>query len=66
MSDYEPLLTRKQVAEWLQVSQMTVIRLEKQGKIPRVQLSGIGVRYDPSAIRDFIDGKQNFKLYIER
>jgi hypothetical protein len=48
------------------VSSRTVIRLEKQGKIPRVQLSGIGVRYKPSTIRAFIDGKEIFSNNIER
>ena len=66
MTDIEPLLTRKEVAKLLQVSPRTVIRLEKQGKIPRVQLSGIGVRYKPSTIRAFIDGKEIFSNNIER
>ena len=66
MNEIEPLLTRKEVAKLLQVSPMTVIRLEKQGKLPRIQMSGIGVRYKPSTIRAFIDGGEIFLNNIER
>ena len=66
MSDIEPLLTRKEVAKLLQVSPMTIIRLEKQGRLPRIQMSGIGVRYKPSTIRAFIETGEIYINNIER
>ena len=63
---YESLLTRKQAAEMLKVSVGTIINLEKQGKIPRVELSPIlgrgykGVRYRASSLQSFIEGNEIF------
>jgi excisionase family DNA binding protein len=62
---YETLLTRKEVADMLKVSTFTVRRLEQRGKIPRVEISGVGIRYRPSSIQAFIEGKEFFRP-IER
>ena len=58
MEPYEHLLTCKQVAEMLNVSISTVKRMEKRADIPRVELPGVGVRYRPSSIQAFIEGRE--------
>ena len=57
---YESLLTRAQVAEMLNCHPDTIKRLEKRGKIPRVQITGVGVRYRPSTIQAYIEGREIF------
>ena len=57
---YESLLTRSQVAEMLNCHPDTVKRLEQRGKIPRVQITGVGVRYRPSTIQSYIEGREIF------
>lgn len=57
---YECLLTRQECAEMLNVSVSTVRNLERKGAIPRVQITGMGVRYRPSTIQAFIEGKEIF------
>jgi len=58
---YETLLNRDQVAEMLNCSVMTVRRLEANGKIPRVEITGMGIRYRPSSIQAFIESKEFYK-----
>ena len=57
---YESLLTRAQVAEMLNCHPDTIKKLEKDGVIPRVQLTGVGVRYRPKTIQSFIEGREIF------
>jgi predicted DNA-binding transcriptional regulator AlpA len=59
---YERLLTKKQVAEMLNCSIDTIKRLENLGKFPRVQISGVGVRYKPESIKAYIDRRE---IYIK-
>jgi len=49
------LLTRKDVAELFQVTKMTVIRLENDGKLPAIRLGAGSVRYRRSDIEKFIE-----------
>jgi excisionase family DNA binding protein len=58
---YETLLTREEVADILRCSTQTVRRLEERGKIPRVELSGIGIRYRPSSINEYIEKQEFFR-----
>ena len=55
---YASLMDRKQVADMLNLHVDTVRRLEKLGKIPRVQITGVGVRYRPSTIQAYIEGRE--------
>lgn len=57
---YESLLNREQVAEMLNCHVNTVKNLEKRGKIPRVQITGVGVRYRPCTIQAYIEGREIF------
>ncbi len=52
--DFDRLLTRKQVAEMLQVCPHTVRNLELRGSLPRVEISRVGVRYTKADVDDFI------------
>jgi len=45
----------------LRCSTKTVRNLEQRGKIPRVELSGIGIRYRPSSINKFIEDQEFFR-----
>jgi len=47
-------LTRKQVADLFQVSQLTVIRLERAGKLQAMRLGAGSVRYQRSAVEKLI------------
>lgn len=61
---YESLLNRKQVAEMLNISVRSVIRLENQRLIPRVEVGG-SIRFRPSSIQAYIEGREIF-IRIER
>ena len=52
----EQLLTIKEVAEMLQLAELTVHRLKQNGKLPYVRI-GHAVRYRPSDVADFIDSR---------
>ena len=45
MIEGKELLTRKDVAELFQVSTLTIIRLENDGKLPAIRLGAGTVRY---------------------
>ena len=51
---FDRLLTRKEVAEILQVCPHTVRNLEKRGSLPRVEISRVGVRYLKKDVDEFI------------
>ena len=55
---YASLMNREQVADMLNVNVSTVRNLERSGKIPRVQITGVGVRYRPSTIQAYIEGRE--------
>ena len=48
------LMTRRQVAELFQVSQLTVIRMEQDGKLQAIRLGAGSVRYRRSEVEKFI------------
>lgn len=48
------LLTRKQVAQWLQVSAATVYRLSRAGELSMVRVGKRGLRYRRSAVLRFL------------
>ena len=55
---FERLLTRQEVAEILRVSTKTVRRLEQRGSLPRVELSGAGIRYLRKDLDAFISQRR--------
>ena len=57
---YTSLLTRNQVADWLNVHVATVKNLEKRGKIPVVKVTPDGARYRPCQIKRYIEGREIF------
>lgn len=58
--EFECLMTTEEVADMLKCHPNTVRNLDKRGKIPRVKLTGFGVRYKPSSIQNYIDGREIF------
>jgi excisionase family DNA binding protein len=48
------LLTRKQVAEYLKVSYLTVYRWERSGKLPSIHIGAGSVRYRHADVEQFI------------
>tara|TARA_B100000902_G_C26852980_1_gene689172 strand:+ start:55 stop:282 length:228 start_codon:yes stop_codon:yes gene_type:complete len=60
---YERLLTRKEVADMLRVCPHTVRNLEKRGSLPRVEISGIGIRYLKEDVEDFISSRRVERAY---
>ena len=48
------LLTRKQVAALFQVSPLTVIRMENEGKLPAIRLGAGSVRYRKVDVEAYI------------
>lgn len=55
---YETLMNRKECAKMLNVCVSTVQKMERNGKIPRVELPGVGIRYRPESIKAFIEGRE--------
>ena len=49
------LLTADDVAGWLSVSARCVRRWAQDGTLPCVRLAGTTVRFDPGAIRQWVD-----------
>jgi hypothetical protein len=50
----ETILTRKQLSEWLQVSERTV----EAWPIPRLRLPGSMVRYSAGAVLAYLEGRR--------
>jgi excisionase family DNA binding protein len=56
----EPLLlTVRQAAKVLSISERTLWGLTKSGDIPAVRFGGRNVRYDPADLRAWIEGAKN-------
>jgi excisionase family DNA binding protein len=55
MSDREEFLTARQLAEILQVSESTVLRLASKRRIPSVRLSPRIIRFHLDAVREALD-----------
>lgn len=56
-----PLLTTKQLAQMLGVSERHVYRQSAAGKFPQPKRIGRCVRWDPDDFRDWFDGGKNGK-----
>lgn len=52
----EQFLTARQLADILQVSQSTVHRLARQGRIPSVRITSRITRFHLKSVRDALDG----------
>ena len=55
MSEREEFLTARQLAEVLQVSESTVLRLASKRRIPSVRLSPRIIRFHLDAVREALD-----------
>jgi excisionase family DNA binding protein len=55
----EEFLTARQLAEVLQVSESTVRRLARDGRIPCVRLTPRLLRFNPKAVFRALDGDSN-------
>ena len=53
----EEFLTARQLASILQVSEATVRRLARKGRIPAIRLTPRITRFHLQAVRDVLDGK---------
>lgn len=51
----EPYLTPRQLADWLQVSLAAVRKWRAEGTGPVAQKVGASVRYDPAAVRAWLE-----------
>jgi excisionase family DNA binding protein len=59
----EPLLlTSRQAARILSLSERTLFSLVKSGRIPVVQIGERGIRYDPCDLRRWIESAKNIKI----
>ncbi len=56
----EPLLTTKQVADWLNMSPEWVYKATENGLLPFHRV-GEAIRFDPNEIRSYLDGRRNIK-----
>jgi len=61
LKGFDAMLTRKDVAKILGISERQVCRLEKRGCLPRVHISTNVVRYLPKDLQHLIE-----KMRIER
>jgi excisionase family DNA binding protein len=55
MTITKELLTRKDIAELCQVSELTIIRWEKAGKLSAIRLGAGSVRYKRADVESFFD-----------
>jgi excisionase family DNA binding protein len=55
----EEFLTARQLAAVLQVSESTVRRLAREGRIPSVRLTPRLIRFNPKAVYRALDGDSN-------
>ena len=55
LKGFETMLTRKDVARILSISERHVCRLEKRGCLPRVHISTNVVRYLPKDLHELIE-----------
>jgi excisionase family DNA binding protein len=53
------LLTVRQAANVLNLSERTLFSLTKTGKIPVVRIGDRGIRYDPADLRAWINSAKN-------
>ena len=54
-NQYDRLMTREEVAEYLHVSTKKVRRLEKEGMLSRIDLGRTAIRYRPEAVEELLE-----------
>ena len=54
------IMTTREIAQYLRLHQITVIKLSKEGKIPAIRIGRVW-RYDMDKIDDWITGSQKIK-----
>jgi predicted DNA-binding transcriptional regulator AlpA len=59
--EFDPVYTRKQAADLLRCSVRTLIRIEQDGDLPRVQISPGIVGYRGSAIKRYISDRTTIR-----
>lgn len=55
------LLTARQAAEWVNISQRTLYARTADGSIKVVRIGNRGIRYDPADLRAWIERAKNFE-----
>ena len=58
MDEREEFLTARQLAAILQVSESTVRRLAREGRIPSIRLTPRLIRFHLPSVREALDGAQ--------
>jgi len=53
------LLTARQAARWLTISERTLYARTADGSIPVVRIGNRGIRYDPADLRRWIERAKN-------
>jgi excisionase family DNA binding protein len=61
MPDRDEFLTARQLAEILQVSESTVLRLARRRRIPCVRLSPRIIRFHLEAVREVLDAPHRWR-----
>jgi len=56
----EPLLTPKELADWLKMSTVWVYKQAEKGALPFHRV-GDSIRFDPEEIRDYLKGRKDLK-----
>ena len=56
----EPLLTPKEVAGWLKMSQIWVYKQAEKGLLPFHRV-GESIRFDPQEIREYLEGRRGVR-----
>ncbi len=59
------LLTVRQAAKVLNLSERTLFTLTKSGKIPVVKIGDRGIRYDPADLRAWINSAKNLEKPLD-
>jgi excisionase family DNA binding protein len=60
------LLTGKQAAKVLSISERTLFTLTKAGTIPVVKIGERGIRYDPADLRAWIESAKSAKCPVDK
>ncbi|MGA9997892.1 MAG: helix-turn-helix domain-containing protein [Pyrinomonadaceae bacterium] len=61
MSERDEFLTARQLAAVLQVSESTVRRLAREGRIPSIRLTPRLIRFHLQSVRDALDGAHRLR-----
>jgi len=61
----EPLLTPREVAEWLKMSRVWVYKAAEKGLLPFHRV-GEAIRFDPNEIRNYLKDRKDLKRNYPR